>query len=153
MNRVGIHATCPQAIASIALMHAAMDDQSDYAVTLAARDQLTDDQIEALTDAADKQAAADDLDDMKHALRSAWHRAIDNQHALSTPKLPTVDGGRVVMVPVTELVGTLMDLNFSVQLLSDALRTGDVTKLHVHLRQFYVDGYAADLVRLDWRDA
>lgn len=127
----------------------AMDDTMSY--NHAARDRLTDDQVETLNDEADKAAHAEALEDVQHELRRQWARAIEHQNALSTPRVPTVDGQRVVMVPITVVVGDLLDAQWSVQLVADALRTGDTTNLHLHLRTTYVDAYAHDLAKLGWR--
>lgn len=84
-----VHATSARALAyQPDFGHDAMDETSDHAMTLAARDRLTDDQIEQLTDEADAAARKKALDDMHHTLRRMFLRAIGHAHAASTPKLP-----------------------------------------------------------------
>ncbi len=132
--------------------HAAADDVAEYvAVSFARIDRMSDDELEAAIESEVEAASAEELEDVRHDMRTSWQEAIDGQHALSTPKLPTVDGKRLVMVPVTELVGTLMETQWSVQLLADALRTGDTTKLHLHLRTMWIDGYSDELARMGWK--
>ena len=130
--------------------YAAMDDTGDYAMSTARRDRLSDEQIEQLTDEADMAASAERLEDVQHDMRVEWQHALDNQHLPSTPKLPTVVGGKLVLVPVTELVGTLMETCRAVQLLCDALRTGDLHALHLQLRTDWIDGNAQELADMGW---
>lgn len=131
--------------------YAGMDDATEWAAANFARiDRMSDDQIEEALAEQSEAASKEELEDVQHDMRVEWQRAIDGQHALSTPKLPTVDTGKLVMVPVTELVGTLMDMQWSVSLLAEALRTGDTTKLHLHLRTMWVDGYSEELANIGW---
>lgn len=131
--------------------HDMMDDMSDFGITQAARDRLTDDQVEALTEMADKAARAEAMAEMRYELRRVWSDAIGHQNAPSTPQVPTVEGRCVVMVPITAMVGNLLDAAWSVQLVADSLRTGDTTNLHQHLRHTYIEAYAADLLALGWQ--
>jgi hypothetical protein len=131
--------------------HSMMDDVGDYAVTNAALDRLTDDQIEQLTDEADLAASAERLTDVQHDMRVEWQYAIDHMHALTAPKLPTVEAGKLVLVPVVTLVGQLMETQWATQLLCDALRTGDLSRLHVHLRQVWLDANAQGLADCGWQ--
>jgi hypothetical protein len=130
--------------------YTAMDDTAAYAITNARRDQLSDEQIEQLTDEADMAASAERLTDVQHDMRVEWQHALDNQHLPATPKLPTVVGGKLVLVPVTELVGTLMETRRAVQLLCDALRTGHLDSLHLQLRTDWIDGNAQELADMGW---
>jgi hypothetical protein len=85
-----VHATSEIALAHRPdFGHDAMDETSDHAMTLAARDRLTDDQIEQLTDEADATARKVAVADMHHTLRRMFLCAIEHTHAASTPKLPT----------------------------------------------------------------
>jgi len=76
---VALHTTSTAAITRAAAL---------FPMTSAARDRLTDDQIEALTDEADAAAAKTALENMHHLLRRMFLRAIEHAHAASTPKLP-----------------------------------------------------------------
>lgn len=131
--------------------HSMMDDVGDFAITNAKFDRLTDDQIEQLTDEADRAASAERLIDCQHDMRVEWQFALDHMHALTQPKLPTIDGGKLVMVPVTELVGTLMETCRAAELLCDALRTGDLHALHLHLRTDWLDANAQGLADCGWQ--
>jgi hypothetical protein len=140
----------PAPAPSMALLYESMDDTGMYAQTMRRPIPADPDDVFSECDDCDDVTDADRLIDVCHDMRLEWQFAIDHQHALSTPKLPTVNAGKLVMVPVTELVGTLMETQWSVQLLCDALRTGDTTKLHLHLRSMWIDGYSQELAAMGW---
>jgi hypothetical protein len=95
---------------------------------------------------------ADPLIDVQAEMRILWRRALnDLQFGGPTPQLPTYDAGNVVMVPVTVLVGTLMDLHTSIAILCNGLACDRIDTLHCHLREIYVKGYAQDLANCGWR--
>ncbi|QOR55252.1 MAG: hypothetical protein SHS37scaffold220_21 [Phage 67_12] len=171
MSRGGIHATCPQVIASIALMHAAMDETIDHSMTCAARDRLTDDQIEQLTDEADAAARKVALDDMHHVLRRMFLRAIEHAHAASTPKLPRAVrynaatesdprdrwDYRVFNVPVTVVAHDLLeadgpDNHLHLLIASDAdLAAMRAAQLQA-LAADYAESEAEALVAAEWQE-
>lgn len=127
-----------------------MDDLADYAQTLPRVRPADPDDVFSERDDLEPITDAERLEDTMHDMRVEWQFALDNQHQLSTPKLPTVVAGKLVMVPVTELVGTLMETCRAVELLCETLRTGDLTRLHLHLRQDWIDGDAQELAAMGW---
>ncbi len=151
LGLVGIHATCPQAIASVALMHAAMDDTADYAVNHAAGARFTDAQIEQFTDQADAAARLEALDDMRHALRIVWNEALASLGRLNPRKLPIVAGGKVALISLPEVLTLCGETNHLYVLLADVLRGANADVLHIHLRSAYIERVAEQLVDLGWQ--
>lgn len=124
--------------------HRAM--QATFAAPVAGTEALDFDPEEGLPPDADL------LIDVQAEMRILWRRALnDLQLGGPTPQLPTYDAGSVVMVPVTVLVGTLMDLHTSIAILCNGLACDRIDSLHCHLREMYVEGYAQDLANCGWR--
>lgn len=80
---IGLLATCPQAIASVALQYACMDDMAEYA-DLSRSDRMDEDwrRYEAAQSKIE-------LDDARSRLRSLFLRSMKSACAASTPKIPT----------------------------------------------------------------
>lgn len=141
MNRIGVHATSPAAIAAAARA---------FGMTAAARDRLTDDQIEQLTDEADMAVSTERLEDTKHDMHCAWERARFWAGGLNPPKLPIVAEGKLALLSFPEVLALCGETNFTYVALADIFRGASPDALQLHLRGVWVDGYCQKLADMGW---
>lgn len=139
--------TCPQAIASVALMHEAMDET----MTAAVRVPLTYDDIEALTDGADMAASTEDLEDVKHDMRTEWERARFWLGGLNPPTLPVVVDGNIVMLSFPQVLALCGETNHLYVMLAHMFRGASPAALHAYLRDAWIEGFAGELAAIGWR--
>ncbi len=130
--------------------YTAMDDVADYAQTLrkpvpADRDDVFSepDDLEPITD-------AEHLIDVQSDMRDAWERARFWAGSLNPPKLPIVEGGKLILLSFPEVLALCGETNHLYVMLADVFRGASPDALQHHLRQTWIDGYAQELAAMGW---
>lgn len=145
MPDVALHTTSPAAIARAAAL---FPRQLTGAAT---DDRLTDDQIEAFTDAADVAASVEELEDVRHDMRLIWARAVESQGGLNHQCLPVIEHSLLVFKSLPEVIALCGEKSYLYVLLADVFRGVSADDLELHVRTAWIDRNDQALADAGWR--